>query len=62
MQQNNAQWQMCFIPCFFLVPFQGTEIKGQTRAKALAPNPFSFSESKQECCLTTAEVGGCFLP
>lgn len=53
MQQNNNQKQMCFTPHFFLLPFQGGEIKGQTRAKA--PNPFSFSESKQECCLTTAE-------
>lgn len=38
-----------------MVPLQGGEIKGQNRVEALTPNPRSFGESKQECCLTTAE-------
>lgn len=40
----------------FLGTIAGDEIKGQTRAEALAPpNPLSFCKPKQECWQTTAE-------
>lgn len=57
MQQNDTQKQMCFTPIFLstMVGRGVGERKGQSRVEAPAPNPLGFGESKQECCLTTAE-------